>query len=88
VNLIPYRDPLRTLLYSASPAELQQVIVSGEVVVERGRVLHADEAAVSTRLADALAQLWSRLPQADPAGRGVEQLSPMSLPRWSAAAPR
>jgi 5-methylthioadenosine/S-adenosylhomocysteine deaminase len=88
VSMVPARDPLRTLLYSGSPAELQQVIVSGEVVVEDGRVLHADEAAVSTRLADALAQLWSRLPQADPAGRSVEQLSPTSLPRWSATARR
>ena len=88
VNLIPYRDPLRTLVYSGSPADLQQVIVSGEVVVEGGRVLHADEAAVSSRLADALAHLWSRLPEADPARRTVEQLSPTSLPRWSPASRR
>jgi cytosine/adenosine deaminase-related metal-dependent hydrolase len=82
VNLHSARDPLRTIVYSASGADLARVMVAGRTVVERGRVLGADEAAVATAFEEVSARLYSTLPQIDWAGRGLEQIAPASLPAW------
>ncbi len=85
VTLTPSRDPLRTLVYSSSPADISRVMVAGRTVVENGRVLGADEAAVASRLAEAAERLWARAPTIDWAGRSVDQLSPPTLPAWDPA---
>ncbi|SRR5579884_2481214 len=83
VTLTPSRDPLRTLVYSASPADLSRVMVAGRTVVERGRVLASDEPALAEALAAVCARLWAKLPEQDWAGRSVDALSPPSLPPWT-----
>ncbi len=40
---VPYGDPVQTLVYSASPASLQTVIVDGRVVMRDRRILTVDE---------------------------------------------
>src|SRR5258708_5508765 len=79
VTLTPCRDPLRTLVYSASPADLSRVMVAGRTVVEQGRVVGSDESAVAA----AHARLWAALPELDWAGRAADALSPPSLSRWA-----
>jgi 5-methylthioadenosine/S-adenosylhomocysteine deaminase len=86
VTLTPCRDPLRTLVYSASPADLSRVMVAGRTVVEQGRVVGSDEAAVAAALDAVCARLWAALPGLDWAGRDADALSPPSLPRWAAPA--
>lgn len=87
VTLASARDPLRTLVYSASPADLAWVMVDGRRVVERGRVLGADEPAVAAALEATVRGLWAALPDVDWAGRDLDRLSPPSLPRWEDARP-
>jgi 5-methylthioadenosine/S-adenosylhomocysteine deaminase len=82
VNLHSARDPLRTIVYSASGADLARVIVAGRTVVERGRVLGADEAAVAAAFEGVAERLYATLPQVDWDGRGLEQIAPSSLPAW------
>jgi cytosine/adenosine deaminase-related metal-dependent hydrolase len=83
VTMQSRRDPLRTLVYSAAPADIARVMVAGRTVVEHGRVLTADEPAVAAALADVTDRLWTRVPRVDWAGHGIDQLSLPSLPRWS-----
>jgi 5-methylthioadenosine/S-adenosylhomocysteine deaminase len=43
---VPLRDPLRQLVYGENGAAVDRVLVGGRVVVEQGRVLTIDEAAL------------------------------------------
>lgn len=84
VNLVPSRDPLRTLVYSASGADLGRVMVAGQTVVEAGRVLGADERAVASAFEGVAARLMATVPRVDWAGRDLEAVAPLSLPRFDA----
>lgn len=82
VNLHSARDPLRSIVYSASGADLSRVMVAGRTVVERGRVLGADEPALAAAWEAAAERLFAKLPQVDWAGRTLEQIAPNSLPAF------
>jgi 5-methylthioadenosine/S-adenosylhomocysteine deaminase len=82
VNLHSARDPLRTLVYSATGADVCRVMAAGRTVVERGRVLGADESAVAVAFDGVARRLLAQLPQVDWAGRDLEQIAPSSLPPW------
>jgi hypothetical protein len=58
-------------------------MVPGRTVVERGRVLGADEPAVATAFDGVARRLLAKLPTADWSKRDLEQISPASLPRWA-----
>jgi len=46
IEWIPLHDPVQALVYSATPASLKMTIIDGRVVMENGRVLTVDEAAI------------------------------------------
>jgi len=46
---VPLRDPLRQLVYGENGAAVTQVLVAGKVVVDEGRLLTIDEAALRRR---------------------------------------
>jgi cytosine/adenosine deaminase-related metal-dependent hydrolase len=86
LNMTPLRDPVKNLVYYAEMEDLHTVIIDGRTVVEQGRVLAADQLEVARRLQQAGEQMWPRMAQYDWDGRGVEQLSPLTFPRWAGPA--
>jgi cytosine/adenosine deaminase-related metal-dependent hydrolase len=86
LNMAPLRDPVKNLVYYAEMEDLHTVIIDGRTVVEQGRVLAADQLEVARRLQRAGEQMWPRMAQHDWDGRDVDQLSPLTFPRWAGAA--
>lgn len=56
----PMVDPAVAIVHSASPADVDTVLVDGRVLVRRGRPTHVDAAALVTEASDRLAALATR----------------------------
>ncbi len=76
-HLQPIRDPLRTLTWYASSADIDTVVIDGRIVVRRGRLAGIDEAAIIAKGRAATAKLWDEAkrlghfpPEAEPASAG------------------
>ncbi|HEY1932848.1 MAG TPA: amidohydrolase family protein [Acetobacteraceae bacterium] len=78
--MLPARDPLRSLVYTAADRAVHGVFVEGRKVVDAGRVLTLDHAEALGLLADAQARMMAEVPQHDWAGRRADQIAPLSLP--------
>ncbi|MER8827492.1 amidohydrolase family protein [Mesorhizobium sp. M0938] len=78
----PCRDPLRSLVFSASDRAVRHVYVDGRPVVREGRVLTIDHAAAAASLAEAQLRAMATIPRNDWAGRSADELSPPTL-RWT-----
>ena len=78
--MLPARDPLRSLVYTAADRAVQTVFVDGEKVVESGRVLTLDHAEALALLADAQARMEANVPHQDWARRRADEIAPLSLP--------
>jgi cytosine/adenosine deaminase-related metal-dependent hydrolase len=57
-HLQPVRDPIRNLVWNASPGDVSLVMVDGDVVVDDGRVVRCDEAETVRRGTAAVERLW------------------------------
>jgi cytosine/adenosine deaminase-related metal-dependent hydrolase len=78
--MMPARDPLRSLVYTAADRAIAKVFIDGRLVVERGRVLTLDHAAALETLAEAQARMIAAVPGHDWAHRSADQITPPSLP--------
>ncbi len=76
----PVREPLRSLVYSASDRAIRDVFVDGEQVVKDGKVTTIDVEAAHAVLADAQARGLAGARERDYAKRTVDEMSPMVLP--------
>lgn len=77
--MLPARDPLRSLVYTAADRAVHSVFVDGEKVVEAGRVLTLDHAEALGLLAEAQARMEADVPNHDWARRRADQITPLSL---------
>jgi cytosine/adenosine deaminase-related metal-dependent hydrolase len=57
-HLQPVRDPVRNLVWNATPADVSLVMVNGRPIVADGVVVGCDESAVVRRAAEAVHRLW------------------------------
>lgn len=80
--MVPMRDPLKNLVYSATPEDLRHVMIDGDFVMRERRVLGIDEQAVCEALQEAAERMWAGIGRSDWRGRGVDELSPPSLPEY------
>lgn len=78
--MMPARDPLRSLVYTAADRAIRQVYVDGCLVVDRGRVLTLDHAAALAALTEAQARMIAAVPGHDWNKREADQITPLSLP--------
>jgi 5-methylthioadenosine/S-adenosylhomocysteine deaminase len=81
-NMTPLRDPIKNIVYNATAEDVDRVYVGGRLVVDRGRVLAADEAKILADLQAGGDRMWPRMKQFDWAGRGADELSPLSYREW------
>lgn len=78
--MMPVRDPLRSLIYTAAERAVRDVYVDGVKVVADGKVLTLDLAAAHECLAEAQARMEADAPKHDFKGRRSEEISPLALP--------
>jgi cytosine/adenosine deaminase-related metal-dependent hydrolase len=65
-HLQPLFDPRRALIALANRANIDQVIVDGRLLIDAGRYLHGDEAAITAEGSAAIGRIWD-LPEAQAA---------------------
>jgi 5-methylthioadenosine/S-adenosylhomocysteine deaminase len=81
-RMTPLRDPIKNIVYNAADEDIDRVYVNGRVVVDGGRVLAGDEAAMLEALQAGGERMWPRMGKHDWAGRPADQLSPPTYPAW------
>jgi cytosine/adenosine deaminase-related metal-dependent hydrolase len=78
-EMMPARDPLRSLVFHAAERAVRDVFVDGIQVVAEGRVLTLDQAGAAARLAEAQARMMAAVPGRDYRGRSADEITPLSL---------
>lgn len=78
-RMSPLRDPLRTLVYYGTEADLRHVMVDGEWVVRDRTIDWADETDLSRRLQEVARDMWKVAPDVDWAGRTMDEMFPPLL---------
>ena len=78
--MLPGREPLRALVYSAKDRAVRDVYVDGRQVVADGKVLTLDYADAAGRLDEAQRRAEVEAPKLDWANRPMDEISPPSLP--------
>jgi len=72
----PVRDPINALVEYGSGADVETVIVDGEVVVENGRSTHIDDDELFAQAQTGANRAWDHWAARDWNGRTVEQIIP------------
>ncbi len=79
-QMMPARDPLRSLVYHAADRAVRDVFIDGRQVVAQGRVLTLDQASAAQRLAAAQQRMIEATPGSDYLRRSAAEIAPLSLP--------
>jgi cytosine/adenosine deaminase-related metal-dependent hydrolase len=77
--MAPLRDPIKNLVYSATPDDLHSVMIDGAWVMRDGVVLTVDEAKVASRLQEAGDRMWANVGPGDWANRSADELAPQTF---------
>ncbi len=78
-DMMPARDPLRSLVYHAAERAVHDVYIDGRQVVAAGKVLGLDHAGAAERLGEAQRRMMAAAPTRDYLGRGADEIAPLSL---------
>jgi 5-methylthioadenosine/S-adenosylhomocysteine deaminase len=81
--MMPARDPLRSLIYTAADRAIRDVYIAGKQVVRSGKVLTMDHAGALEVLTEAQQRMLSGARQRDYKGRTADEVMPLSLPQIS-----
>jgi 5-methylthioadenosine/S-adenosylhomocysteine deaminase len=76
----PVRDPINALVEYGSGADVETVIVDGEVVIENGRSTRIDEPELFAQAEAGAKRAWDNWAARDWNGRTVEQIIPPAFP--------
>jgi len=76
-SMMPVREPVRSLIFTAADRAVRDVYVDGECVVAEGRPLNIDWQAASEELEAAQQRAMAKIPTLDWAGRDADGLVPM-----------
>jgi cytosine/adenosine deaminase-related metal-dependent hydrolase len=76
----PIRDPINALVEYGSGADVETVIVDGELVVENGRSTRIDDDELFAQAESGANRAWDNWAGRDWNGRGVEQIIPPAFP--------
>jgi cytosine/adenosine deaminase-related metal-dependent hydrolase len=78
-GMVPARDPLRSLVYTAAERAVRDVYVDGIKVVADRKVLTLDRPAAAARLVEAQRRMLEAVPTLDHARRAADAITPLSL---------
>jgi imidazolonepropionase-like amidohydrolase len=76
----PVRDPINALVEYGSGADVETVIVDGEVVVDNGRSTRIDDDELFGQAQAGATRAWDNWAARDWHGRSVEQIIPPAFP--------
>jgi len=76
----PARDPVNALVEYGSGADVETVIVDGEVVVENGRSARINDEELFAQAETGATRAWDNWAARDWNGRSVEQIIPPAFP--------
>jgi cytosine/adenosine deaminase-related metal-dependent hydrolase len=76
----PARDPINALVEYGSGADVETVIVDGEVVVENGRSTRINDDELFAQAEAGAARAWENWPARDWNSRTVDQIIPPAFP--------
>ncbi len=84
MNMVPLRDPVNNIVFSAEMEDVETVIVNGKFVLESGKVLGLGDRAeeLYDKIQRIGEEVWSRIENEDRLGRTIDQLSPLSFEYW------
>lgn len=82
--MVPLRDPIKNLVYSAEAEDLKDVMIDGAWVQRDGRVCRVDERAVAANLQAAGDRMWANIGPGDWAHRSADELAPQTFGRFEA----
>lgn len=80
VQMVPARDPLRSLVFHAADRAVRHVFVAGRQVLRDGRPVGIDLTDAAAVLADSQARMLRDSVQHDYRGRSGDVIAPLSLP--------
>ncbi len=76
----PVRDPITALVEYGSGADIDTVLVNGEVVIQDGRSTRLDESDLCARAEAAARRAWDNWDKRDWAGRKADEIIPPAFP--------
>ncbi len=76
----PARDPINALVEYGSGADVESVIVNGEVVIDKGHSTRIDEDELFAQAEQGAKRAWDSWTGRDWSGRSVEQIIPPAFP--------
>ncbi len=79
-DMMPTRDPLRSLIFHAADRAVKDVYVAGRKVVAEGRVMTLDHRGAAERLTEAQLRMLATTPEHDYRGRSADEIAPLTLP--------
>jgi 5-methylthioadenosine/S-adenosylhomocysteine deaminase len=82
-DMMPARDPLRSLIFHAADRAVKDVYVAGRKVVAGGAVTTLDHRGAAERLTEAQQRMMAKTPNRDYGGRSADEIAPLTLPVMS-----
>jgi 5-methylthioadenosine/S-adenosylhomocysteine deaminase len=79
-DMMPARDPLRSLVFHAADRAVKDVYIAGNKVVADGEVTTLDHRAAGERLTEAQKRMMATSRTRDYRGRSTDELAPLCLP--------
>ena len=84
MTMVPVRDPIKNIVYSATASDLTDVMIDGRFVKRDGVVVTGDKHEVSVRLQREGERMWPQMANGHWDRRPVDVLSPPSFPSFDA----
>jgi 5-methylthioadenosine/S-adenosylhomocysteine deaminase len=79
-DMMPARDPLRSLIFHAADRAVKDVYVAGRRVVADGTVTTLDHRGAAERLIEAQLRMMAKTSERDYRGRSADEIAPLTLP--------
>jgi 5-methylthioadenosine/S-adenosylhomocysteine deaminase len=79
-DMMPARDPLRSLIFHAADRAVKDVYIAGRKVVADGKVATLDHRGAAERLTEAQLRMMATTPKRDYRGRSTDEIAPLTLP--------
>lgn len=83
INNVPCRDPVKNLVNAASRADVDYVMVNGDIVVENAKLLTIDERKLYEKVQKTTEAIWDRIPENHYLGMHSDEVSPQSYKPWN-----
>ncbi len=82
INNVPCRDPVKNIVNASSRADVEYVIVNGEIVVEDGKLITINEKELVSKVQKTTKAIWDRIPENHYLKQHSDEVSPQSYEPW------